>query len=354
MRKNIKVLHVIVSLGNGGAERQLMEILKHNRNHGVLLLSEADVYKETLDKLKIKYWEMRVKNKLLIFFKILFFRKVIRNYKPDIVQSWMYNACLFSVFCKLINLYDKPLIWNIRCSNMVTKHYSLSLKFIIYACVFLSKYVEKIIYNSYAGQAYHKKIGFSQKFGKVIYNGVDSKKFNSTITKRKVLRKKYNFDENDLVFMCVARVDPMKNYNNFLIISGKKFLNISNQLVLKNKPIRIFKLLEKINIEFLKLQFNSQSKVKVKTYTIDINSRELVTHDTRLKLTEKEINTIIYLSDSNEPVSIEGLQKMVWSYQSDIETHTVETHIYRLRKKILNTFNDKEFIISQKNGYQIK
>ena len=53
MKKNIKVLHVIVSLGNGGAERQLMEILKHNRNHGVLLLSEADVYKETLDKLKI-------------------------------------------------------------------------------------------------------------------------------------------------------------------------------------------------------------------------------------------------------------------------------------------------------------
>jgi DNA-binding response OmpR family regulator len=74
----------------------------------------------------------------------------------------------------------------------------------------------------------------------------------------------------------------------------------------------------------------------------------------KLKLTEKEINTIIYLSNSNEPVSIEELQKMVWSYQSDIETHTVETHIYRLRKKILNTFNDNEFIVSKKNGYQIK
>ena len=129
MKKNIKVLHVIVSLGNGGAERQLIEMLKHNKDHGVLLLSSADVYKETLDKLKIKYWQMGVKNKLLIFFKILFFRKVIRNYKPDIVQSWMYNACLFSAFCKLINLYDKPLIWNIRCSNMVTQQYYFSLKF---------------------------------------------------------------------------------------------------------------------------------------------------------------------------------------------------------------------------------
>ena len=73
----------------------------------------------------------------------------------------------------------------------------------------------------------------------------------------------------------------------------------------------------------------------------------------KLKLTEKEINTITYLSKSNKPVSIEELQEKVWSYQSDMETHTVETHIYRLRKKILNTFKDNEFIISQKNGYQI-
>ena len=105
MNKNIKVLHVIVSLGNGGAERQLIEILKHNRNHGVLLLSEADVYKETLDKLNIKYWEMGAKNKLLIFLKILFFRNVIKDYKPDIIQSWMYNACFFCMFCKMFLVF---------------------------------------------------------------------------------------------------------------------------------------------------------------------------------------------------------------------------------------------------------
>ena len=77
-------------------------------------------------------------------------------------------------------------------------------------------------------------------------------------------------------------------------------------------------------------------------------------NNTNLKLTEKEINTITYLSKSNTPISINELQKKVWSYQSDLETHTVETHIYRLRKKILETFNDSEFIISKKNGYQIK
>ena len=148
--------------------------------------------------------------------------------------------------------------------------------------------------------------------------------------------------------------DSIKNLTNYLVISNKKYLNIDNQFVLDNRPVNIFKLLEKINIEFLKLQFNSQSKVKVNDYIIDLNSREMFKKDNKLKLTEKEINTITYLSKSDKPVSIDELQEKVWSYQSDIETHTVETHIYRLRKKILNIFNDKNFIISKKNGYQIK
>ena len=147
--------------------------------------------------------------------------------------------------------------------------------------------------------------------------------------------------------------EKLKNLNNHLIISNKKYTDIDNQYVLDNTPINIFDLVEKLNIEFLKLQFNNQSKVKVKNYTIDLNSREMLANNTRLKLTEKEINTITYLSKSNKPVSIEELQEKVWSYQSDMETHTVETHIYRLRKKILNTFKDNEFIISKKNGYQI-
>ena len=148
--------------------------------------------------------------------------------------------------------------------------------------------------------------------------------------------------------------EKVKNFNNYLIISNKKYSDIGNQFVLDYLQINIFKLIEKINIEFLKLQFNSQSEVKVSDYTIDLNSREMLKKNTKLKLTEKEINTITYLSKSDKPVSINELQEQVWSYQSDMETHTVETHIYRLRKKILNTFSDNEFIISKKDGYQIK
>ena len=99
----------------------------------------------------------------------------------------------------------------------------------------------------------------------------------------------------------------------------------------------------------------SSLKCKVDVVRNDkINSREILTNEKKLKLTEKEINIITYLSQAKKPVSVNELEKKVWSYQSGIETHTVETHIYRLRKKIFNAFNDNELILSKKNGYKIK
>ena len=148
--------------------------------------------------------------------------------------------------------------------------------------------------------------------------------------------------------------DKIKNLNNYLIISSKKLSYIDNQLILYNTPINISKLLEKINIEFLKLHFNNQSKIKISRYTIDINSKTMQLNDAKLKLTEKEINIILYLSKSDNSVDIDELQKKVWSYQSEVETHTVETHIYRLRKKIFKIFDDDQFIVSEKRGYLIR
>jgi len=73
-----------------------------------------------------------------------------------------------------------------------------------------------------------------------------------------------------------------------------------------------------------------------------------------LKLTEKEISSIIYLSKAKKPVKVNELQSNVWGYHADLETHTVETHIYRLRKKILTTFKDNNFIQSTIDGNQVK
>jgi len=147
--------------------------------------------------------------------------------------------------------------------------------------------------------------------------------------------------------------NEVKKFDHYLIVLDKQYLNIDNQFVLENTPINVFQLLEKINIEFMKIQFNSQSELIIKNYTIDLNSRNLSKKNIKLSLTEKEINTIIYLWKSDKPISVDELQQKVWKYQSHIETHTVETHIYRLRKKIFNMFGDSKFIISVKNGYKI-
>ena len=148
--------------------------------------------------------------------------------------------------------------------------------------------------------------------------------------------------------------NEIKNLNNYIIITNKKVLKFNNQFILSQLPINLFKMIEKLNIQFLKKQFIEQSRVTINNYTIDINSREIVSKNVKLKLTEKEVNTITYLSKINRPISINELQTTVWGYHSDIETHTVETHIYRLRKKISKVFLDDDFIISTNNGYQIK
>ena len=147
--------------------------------------------------------------------------------------------------------------------------------------------------------------------------------------------------------------DKIKSSKNCLIICQKKVNDIDNQFILDNLPIKISKLIEKINIQSLKLQFNEKSEFRIGQYKIDLNSRELISANNSIKLTEKETNIIIYLSQSSDPVSIDQLQFSVWGYRSKLETHTVETHIYRLRKKILRQFNDKNFILSHKNGYKI-
>ena len=147
--------------------------------------------------------------------------------------------------------------------------------------------------------------------------------------------------------------EKINTSQNYLIISKKKINNTSNQFILNQLPIKLSKLIEKINIQFLKIQFNEKSELNIGKYKIDLNSRQLIAKTVVLKLTEKETNIIIYLSKSNNAVGVDQLQSEVWGYHSKLETHTVETHIYRLRKKILKTFNDDSFIVSKKNGYQV-
>ena len=178
-------------------------------------------------------------------------------------------------------------------------------------------------------------------------------RFNSLYQILKEIEKNINFIVIE-VSTEKSLIDKIKSLNNFLIVTKKKISNLDHQLILNQSPIKIFKIIEKLNIEFLKQQFVEQSQVIINNYVIDINAREMSLKNIKLKLTEKEVNTIIYLSKVNKPISANELQTKVWDYNSDLETHTVETHIYRLRKKISQNFLDDNFIISRNNGYQIK
>ncbi len=139
---------------------------------------------------------------------------------------------------------------------------------------------------------------------------------------------------------------------NFIIIAKENNKKLHNCLVLKELPIKIEKLLEIININFLKKNFINQSSFKVGKYNLDLNSREISWKNKKLNLTEREANLIIFINKKKN-VSIDQLQKDVWGYVSELETHTVETHIYRLRKKMKEYFDDENFINSEKNGYSI-
>ena len=140
--------------------------------------------------------------------------------------------------------------------------------------------------------------------------------------------------------------------NNYLIVSRKKIEGIKNSLILENTPIKFEKLIEIINIKFLKNKFLDQSNIKIGEYDLDLNSRKISLGDKKLNLTERETNLIIFIKDEQN-VTIKELQKMVWDYSPDLETHTVETHIYRLRKKMKETFGDENFILNTSNGYSI-
>jgi len=146
----------------------------------------------------------------------------------------------------------------------------------------------------------------------------------------------------------------LEKLDNFLIISQEKVLNFDDQLIIENYPIELLKLIENINIKFLKKRFNQQSDISIGLYKLNLNSRKIFHKNNSLDLTEKEIQIIIFLKDSKQPVKVNQLQSKVWGHNSELDTHTVETHIYRLRKKISNNFNNDDFIKSSKLGYTIK
>ena len=156
-------------------------------------------------------------------------------------------------------------------------------------------------------------------------------------------KKKLDLDRIDCLIISKTDHKLLLNDN----ITNKNFLDLNDL------PLSLKKLLELINIKLIKLKFNQQSKVVIKGYELNLNSKFFSKGCLNLKLTEKEIKVILYLNNTKIKHNVADLQKNIWGYSADMETHTVETHIYRLRKKISDLFDDEKFILSHKSGYFI-
>jgi len=181
-----------------------------------------------------------------------------------------------------------------------------------------------------------------------LYEILDEIKENLSFKIIKINNEEYiknNLDLGTIDFLVISKTDYKLLLNNN--ITDKNFL------VFNDLPLSLKKLLELINIKLIKFKFNQQSKLVIKGYELNLNSKFLSKDNLKLKLTEKEIEIILYLNDNKIKHDVADLQKNIWGYATNMETHTVETHIYRLRKKIGDLFKNENFILSHKNGYFI-
>ena len=162
-----------------------------------------------------------------------------------------------------------------------------------------------------------------------------------------IFKKSENLDNNDFISSdTIYLIDQ----SDIELISKFKF---SQTLILKDLPLKIYDFITRMNVQFLRTNFVNKSNIKIKEYNLDLNSKIISKKNKQLKLTEKEIQIILFLYSNLKSKSIQDLQKKIWNHQSELETHTVETHIYRLRKKVRENFDDDNFITNSNFGYKL-
>ena len=158
-----------------------------------------------------------------------------------------------------------------------------------------------------------------------------------TQDQEKLVQKLINKHGNEIPSICIGKL--------------KKKVTRDTEII--ELPLSLQNFQEKLINKISKSNFTSNSKIKIKNYILDKNERKLKNNSKSVDLTEMEIYLIELLLNEKKPVSKTEILKSVWKYSSDSDTHTVETHIYRLRQKIKKNFLDEDFIINKKEGYLI-
>ena len=146
----------------------------------------------------------------------------------------------------------------------------------------------------------------------------------------------------------------LNNTNLPKVLLSKKELKVKTKFDENIKlPINFHNLKQILNDVGVRKKYAKNSSIEVKQYILNKNQKKLKVDNLFVDVTEKEINLIELLYKTNVPLKKNVIQKTVWKYSSDADTHTVETHIYRLRKKVTDKFKDTQFIQNNKDGYFI-
>jgi len=150
------------------------------------------------------------------------------------------------------------------------------------------------------------------------------------------------------------------NFLEKLLKDSEKIKILASNNIVKRKdyfndiislPVKISDLNQIVENSVIKKNFNKNSSILIKQYKLDKNEKKLIKDKNYILLTEKEIQLLELFLDNKEPISKNKILKEVWKYSTSADTHTVETHIYRLRKKIKSKFLDGNFILNNKDGY---
>ena len=148
--------------------------------------------------------------------------------------------------------------------------------------------------------------------------------------------------ENEPIVLFLKHKDYIKK-NNLKLLDFQLSLEL---------PVEILSFKEILNILITKYNFFKKSKIIIKDYEIDSNERSITKEKVKVKLTEKELDLILMLNDSNG-LNKSFLLKSIWKHSLDLETHAFETHLHRLRKKINKYFKDKNFIVERNSLYYL-
>lgn len=216
----MRILHVISSLGTGGAESFLVAMATALKGRGfeqhVVNVTSGGAHGERLLAAGIPVTELGVGGVVSAATSIVPLREVVTGFGPDLLQGWMYHGDLFATLAQTMAPGKPKLFWNIRCSDMRLQDYALQLKVVVGMCARLSARPDLVIANSRVGGEVHKAAGYRPRRLEIVPNGIDVQRFCPDSVARATVRAELGLTEGTPLVLHVARVDPMKDHYNLL------------------------------------------------------------------------------------------------------------------------------------------